>query len=217
MPGAVVGSSAVWPVRVCPLATVSRLVPSRLISSSSPACEEEDSPRTATMAATPMAMPSADRAARSVRVRRPTTDRRARSAGRSRCVISAAVVVTGVPAPDSVAGGVGDDASIEHLDRARHARGDVLVVGDHHDRGAGGVQVVEQVEDGLPGRLVEVAGGLVGQDDRRGVRPGRERSRPAAAVRRTVGSAARAAGPPARPRPAPAAARSRRCRIGMPA
>ena len=71
MPGAATGSSAVSPPRVCPLATVSRLVPSLLISFSSPAWEEDDSPSTATIAATPMAMPSADRAARSLRVRMP--------------------------------------------------------------------------------------------------------------------------------------------------
>ena len=64
-------------------------------------------------------------------------------------------------------GGVGDDAPVEHLDPAWHACGDALVVGDHHDGGAGRVQLVEQREDGLPGGLVEVAGGLVGQDDRR--------------------------------------------------
>ena len=61
--------------------TVSRLVPSRLISFSSPAWEDEDNPSTATMAATPMAMPSADSPARSRRVRNPTLARRAGRGG----------------------------------------------------------------------------------------------------------------------------------------
>ena len=156
------------PPRVCPLATVSRLVPSLSISASSPAWEEAESPRTATIAATPMAMPSADRAARSLRVRSPTLDSRARSAGRSRCVAGGAVGGhERRSCVDGGVGGVGDDAPVEHLDPAGHAGGDALVVGDHHDRGAGRVQFFEQREDGLPGGLVEVAGGLVGQHDRR--------------------------------------------------
>jgi hypothetical protein len=65
MPGAAVGSLAVAPEKVCPLVTVSRLVPSRAISLSSAAWEEAARPRTATIAATPIAMPSADSAARS--------------------------------------------------------------------------------------------------------------------------------------------------------
>ena len=54
------GSSAVPPNRVCPVVTVSRLVPSLSISERSPAWEEDDRPKTATMAATPMAIPSAE-------------------------------------------------------------------------------------------------------------------------------------------------------------
>jgi len=50
MAGAVVGSSVVPPVRLWPLVTVSRLVPSWLISLSSPAWDEADRPSTATMA-----------------------------------------------------------------------------------------------------------------------------------------------------------------------
>ena len=72
MPGAASGSSAMLPVKLCPFCTVSRLVPSWAISASSPAWEEADRPSTATIAATPIAIPSADRPARSLRVRRPT-------------------------------------------------------------------------------------------------------------------------------------------------
>jgi hypothetical protein len=71
MPGAATGSSAAPPVKVCPLVTVSRLVPSWAISASSAAWEELARPRTATIAATPIAMPSADSPARSLRVRSP--------------------------------------------------------------------------------------------------------------------------------------------------
>jgi len=74
---------------LCPGWTVSRLVPSAAISAFSPAADEEDSPSTATIAATPIAMPSADRPARSLRVRRPTTASRARSAIRSRAAVGA--------------------------------------------------------------------------------------------------------------------------------
>ena len=45
------------------------------------------------MAATPMAMPSADSPARSLRVRNPTVDRRARSEGRSFLTARVSVVV----------------------------------------------------------------------------------------------------------------------------
>ena len=83
MAGAALGSSAVWPVRVWPFPTTSRLVPRAEISFSNPAEADEDSPSTATMAATPIAMPSADSPARSLRVRSPTVDSRRRSEGRS--------------------------------------------------------------------------------------------------------------------------------------
>ena len=59
-------------------------MPSLSISASRPACDDEERPRTATIAATPMAIPSADSAARIRRVRRPTLAIRARSERRSR-------------------------------------------------------------------------------------------------------------------------------------
>ena len=62
--------------------------------------------------------------------------------------------------------GVGDDGAIEDLDLPGHALGDRLVVGDHHDRRTGAVELVDQSEDGVAGRLIEIAGRLVGQHDR---------------------------------------------------
>jgi hypothetical protein len=81
---AVVGSSAFSPVRLCPGVTVSRLVPSRSSSASSCALLDWEMPSTATMAAMPMAIPRADSAARSRRVRRPVPATPRRSRGRSR-------------------------------------------------------------------------------------------------------------------------------------
>lgn len=57
---------------VAPDETVSRLVRSAESVRSSSAPDEDESPTTLTMAAMPMAMPSADRKARNGRVRRPT-------------------------------------------------------------------------------------------------------------------------------------------------
>ena len=96
IPGASVGSSAVWPKSVWPLVTVSRFVPSLLISANSPACEEAESPSTATIAATPMAMPSAERPARSLRVRSPMLASLARSAG-PRCAGASAPALIAEP------------------------------------------------------------------------------------------------------------------------
>ena len=68
-------------------------MPRAEISFKSPAEADEDSPSTATMAATPMAMPSAESPARSLRVRSPTVARRPRSEGRSCPTARVSVVV----------------------------------------------------------------------------------------------------------------------------
>ena len=88
------------------------------------------------------------------------------------CLIATTVRPAASPRRCSRAGGagVGDDPPVQHLDLAAHPGGDGLVVGDHHDRGPGRVQLVQQVEDRRAGGGVEVAGRLVGQHDRR--RPG---------------------------------------------
>src|SRR5258708_7145423 len=204
MAGGAAGSSAGCPVRVWPGVTVSTLVPSWSIWASSPASDDADNPSTATIAATPMAMPSADKLARSLRVRNPTLATRARSPGVIRRGAVKARPVTGKPSvrgrrrgqgagwrgdparPGAAAGArvqagggtggggrgrragdVADDLPVEHLDLAGHPRRDVLVVGDDGDGGAVGVQFPEQGQDGLAAGGIEVAGGLVGQHDRR--------------------------------------------------
>jgi hypothetical protein len=78
------GSSASSPRNDWPGATRSRLVPSRSSCASRSAFDESEMPRTATIAAIPIAMPRAERAARSRRVRRPIEPDRSTSAGASR-------------------------------------------------------------------------------------------------------------------------------------
>src|SRR5690348_14051985 len=169
MPGAVTGSSAVAPEKVCPLVTVSRLVPSLAISASSAAEEEAARPRTATIAPVPMAMPRADRAERSLRVRSPMLARAARSAGRSRAVGGTAAArgrgEVVVRSAFLTRAGVGDEVAVEHVDAPAGAGGDGVVVGDDDDGGALVVEFLEQGEDGGAGGGVEVAGGLVGEQD----------------------------------------------------
>jgi hypothetical protein len=85
-----IGSSASPPVIVDPGETLSRLVPSAASVRSSSAREDEEMPTTATIAAIPIAMPSADRKARIGRVRRPTAPTLSTSRGPSRAGRSAA-------------------------------------------------------------------------------------------------------------------------------
>src|SRR5439155_9653484 len=185
MPGAATGSSATPPEKSCPLETVRRLVPSLAISASSAALAEAARPRTATIAATPIAMPSAESPARSLRVRSPILASPARSEGRSRVRPGApsrpeVVVMTVLPAragSGRVAGGgagVGDDVPVEHLDAPPRPGGDRVVVGDDDDRGPGGVQLLQQGQDRGAGSRVQVPGRLISQHHRRtaGDRPG---------------------------------------------
>ena len=69
---------------------------------------------------------------------------------------------------------VGDDAAIHQGDLSADDRADVAFVGDHHDGPPVGVQLGEQLQHGVGGGRVEVAGRLVGQQQRRivGQRPG---------------------------------------------
>ena len=153
------------PRNVCPGVTVNRLVPSESISASRFAWAEADTPTTATIAPMPMAIPSADSAARRRRVRSPwiavpNSSRggsRARSMPAERGGASAALVKFLVP----------DDLAVPHLHPAREAGGDLFVVGDQHERGAVRGQLVQQRDHLAPGLRVQVAGRLVGEDDHR--------------------------------------------------
>ena len=62
IPGAASGSGTRWPLKLWPVVTSSRFVPSWSISASRPAWLEEERPSTATIAATPIAIPSAESA-----------------------------------------------------------------------------------------------------------------------------------------------------------
>src|SRR5581483_7294895 len=183
--GAASGSSSLLPRTPVPLVTVSRLVPSLSISASSPACDEADSPSTATIAATPMAMPRADSAARMRRVRTPTLASRATSAGRRRAGSSTArtsAVTDALRAAGAMTQGnmpaavirwrglrrrIGHHAPVAEVDAPGEVAGHVMVVGDHHDGGALGVELVEDGHDGRARTAVEVAGRFVGEHDRR--------------------------------------------------
>ena len=100
-------------------------------------------PTRATTEATPMMTPSIVRAARSRLVRRRDSARRSSSR---------MLMPTTRP-------------SRRWIWRLAD-RGDLGVVGDEHDRPAGGVELVEQGHDVGAGVAVEVAGRLVGEDER---------------------------------------------------
>src|SRR5690606_10274724 len=57
------------------------------------------------------------------------------------------------------------DVAVLEADDALAAGGDAVVVGDHDDGHALAVQLLDDLEDGLAGGGVEVAGGLVGEED----------------------------------------------------
>src|SRR5688500_11496964 len=65
-----------------------------------------------------------------------------------------------------------DDLAVGDDDGAGDAVGEVAVVGDHADGLAGGDESLEELEDGFGGARVEVAGRLVGEDERRVVGEG---------------------------------------------
>ena len=81
----------------------------------------------------------------------------------------------------------------------------------------GRVELLQQGQDGCAGGGVEVAGGLVGQQHRRGGRRSRGRWRPAAVPRPTAGWAGRRPGAPSPTRSSAAAASRRRWLRRMPA
>ena len=83
VPSAVTGSSVAWPATVLPGCTVIRL-PSPPSSFTRPDFDDWEMPRTPTMAAMPMLIPSADNDARTLRLRSPRLPSRSRSARDSR-------------------------------------------------------------------------------------------------------------------------------------
>ena len=200
MAGAALGSSAVPPVRVWPFSTTSRLVPRAEISFSRPAEADEESPRTATMAATPMAMPSADRPGSQLAGAQPHRGQAGQVGGPQlphcegpRCWSWPVVLADWSTARRrhrrrrGLVGAVEDDLAVEHLDAPAHARRDVSVVGDDHDGHPQAVEFLEEPQDGLPGGLVEVAGGLVGEARWPGCPPGPGRWPRAGAARPRAG------------------------------
>ena len=108
------------PNRLSPFSTVSRFVPRRSISASSPPGSTPRGRAPRPSRATPIAIPSADSAARSRRVRRPTLATRARSAGRSRHRRR----------DRSRRPPVRHDPPVQHLDPARQLGRELGVVGD---------------------------------------------------------------------------------------
>lgn len=56
--------------------------------------------------------------------------------------------------------GACDDPAIAHLHPPPHGRGDVLVVGDHHDGRTSPMQLTQQGQGGLPGGLIEAGRNL---------------------------------------------------------
>src|SRR5215831_6590733 len=138
MPSAVMGSSVCCPNSVLPAWTVRRL-PSRPSSLSSPDLEDWEMPRTPTMAAMPMLMPSADSEARTLRLRSPRLPTRSRSRRDSREAPPAALSRTGRR--------VMDDPAVPDLDAPLHGGSHVEVVGDDHDGGALLMQFAQEFQD----------------------------------------------------------------------
>ena len=73
---------------------------------------------------------------------------------------------------EALGGLVGEDLAVADVDDAMSVFGDVGLVGDEHDGVALGVERVEEGHDLDAGFGVEVAGGLVGEDDGRAVDQG---------------------------------------------
>jgi len=61
------------------------------------------------------------------------------------------------------------DLAVANLDAARRYRGDLGIVRDEHDGAAVLAEFAKEAKDGVAGVRVEVAGGLVGEDDARAV------------------------------------------------
>ena len=176
-----------------PAAPASRSVPRASMRAMTSARLDDEMPTTATIAAMPMAIPRAVSSVRNRRERSPATAVRARSTGRSRVRrdLHAATRSSSTTTPSR------SDT------RRRRARGDLAVVGDQHDGAPGGVQVDEQRRRSRRWSSVEVAGGLVGEDDRRLGDQGAGDADPLALAARQRARAALAVGAEVRRRRAP--------------
>src|SRR5687767_8353373 len=97
-----------------------------------------------TTAATPMVMPSIVRPARSLF---PRSDSKAR----------ARISLIGIAPP------IGEDATVQHLDRSVRAGRHLRVVRDDHDRDALAVELLEQAQDLVARSRIEISRRLVGQ------------------------------------------------------
>src|SRR6202044_2806403 len=64
-------------------------------------------------------------------------------------------------------GAVEDDPAVEQLDAPAQPPRDFPVVGDDHDGHTHAMELLEESQDGSACRLIEVAGGLVGEHDGR--------------------------------------------------
>jgi hypothetical protein len=94
------------------------------------------------------------------------------------------------------------------VDPSRAARGEVLVVGDQHERGAGlCAQAEQQVHHRIAGGLVQIAGRLVGEQQ---PRPWREGAGQCDALLFAAGQRPREMGQPI----SPTASRAARARAG---
>ena len=112
---------------------------------------------------------------------------------------------------------VAGDYAVLDVNDAVRVLGDVVFVGDQDDGVAVGLQAVQQGHDFDAGLRVEVAGGFVGEDDRRTCSPARGRWRLAGADRRRVRWACASCGLPCRPLPARLWRAPCALRAGMPA
>ena len=65
-----------------------------------------------------------------------------------------------------------DDAAVENVDGALGVARETGVVRHHHDGGAGAVERMQQFHHGVTVLGIEVAGGLVREQDRRGTGEG---------------------------------------------
>ena len=125
---------------------------------------DDEMPTTAIIAAMPIAMPRADRTARVGRARRPVVPSRSRSDR------GAATVGRGRGSCGPRSRGHRRSLTIRPsriATCAGESRREPGVVRDHDDGGAGLVEFVQQSHDARAGHGVQVAGGLVGEEQRR--------------------------------------------------